>query len=98
MRREATCVAMRHFGGAGRLRRVPCDVDFAGEQHQEGISSDDLVLEAGLLEGLGFTSHQSRVANYGLTASLISPLRDFIRANACGKSASRIPSVTRVPA
>ncbi len=95
MRGQPTCVPLRHFGRAGWLRRVPCDVDFAGEQHQEGISSNDLVLEAGLLEGLGFTSHQSRVANYGLTASLISPLRDFMRANACGRSASRISSVTK---
>src|SRR2546429_1884179 len=33
--------------------------------------------------------------DYGRTASLISPLRDFIRANACGRSASRISSVTK---
>ena len=32
---------------------------------------------------------------YGRTASLISPLRDFMRSNACGRSASRISSVTK---
>jgi len=73
---------------------VPRDVNFAGEQHQEGTSSNDLMEEAEALEGLVSTSHQSRVTNYGLTASLISPLRDFMRAKACGKSAKRISSVT----
>ena len=33
--------------------------------------------------------------NYGRTANLISPLRDFMRAKACGKSAKRISSVTK---
>src|SRR5712692_168090 len=92
---EPLRVLLCFFRRAAGLGRVPRDVDFAGEQHQEGTSSNDLMGETGVLEGPGFTSHQSRAANHGLTASLISPLRDFMRANACGKSASRISSVTK---
>src|SRR5260370_37928958 len=63
-------VALRLFGRATGLGGMPRDVDFAGAQHQEGTSSNGLMEKAEALEDLGFTSHQSRVTDYGRTASL----------------------------
>ena len=94
IRGEPARVLLSGFDRATRWRNALRDFQFAGTQHQKkflaslGVTATHATLKVYVERARSDPAH-------GRTASLISPLRDFMRSNACGKSARRISSVTK---
>src|SRR5262249_16821217 len=80
-------------------RQVRGQVEFVGAEHgsENGVSRRDgwVEIEARFLASRRMTAfdYWGKPGVHGRTASLISPLRAFMRSKACGKSASVISSV-----
>ncbi len=90
--RFGACRVMSISPGSNITREIPRSAKPSRTQNTRLARSRGTIRDAG-------TANDRWVwfapENYGRTANLISPLRDFMRANACGSSASRISSVTK---